>query len=138
MITAPPTSPNRRRRGGKARRVRSSTVDELLLQTLVAVRDGDEVALLPPVSGGAPEGIDVKQELNQVVVDRCTARLNEKYVLIAHRFVDLDVNFAVWQVTGGRFTKRYSQQGGNLRREGWMGGSGENTQWMVSHRMRVN
>ena len=58
---------------------------------------------------GPTEGIQVEQQLNQVVVDRYRTGLDQEDILIADNFLDHDMDFAVGQAPGNRLAHCGSQ-----------------------------
>jgi hypothetical protein len=56
------------------------------------------------MSARPPEGIQIENQLDQVIIDRGAAGLDEKNILIADSFIDDDVSFAVWKPERGAFS----------------------------------
>jgi hypothetical protein len=77
------------------------------------------------VGACAAEGVEIEQQLDQMLVDRLAARLNKEDVLVAHHFIEHHVNFAVRHTSRRRTPQINVQDVGNLARQRGVSRTGE-------------
>ena len=51
-------------------------------------------------------GIHHNQEFHQVIIDRETSRLNDVYIIATDTFFNVNLNLAVRELAGGKFSQR--------------------------------
>ena len=85
------------------------------------------------VDRSSAKGIDVQQQLHQIVVDRRCARLDQKDIVAAHQLADLDVDLAVGQVGRLALAQILLENSGNFFSQRSIGAAAEQTQWVFRH-----
>ena len=64
--------------------------------------------------GGAAQRVDHEQKLHQIVIGRCACALQDKNVLAAHVFIQLDSHFTVGELADIGVAQREIQPLGDL------------------------
>src|SRR5579859_1059009 len=88
-------------------------------------------------SRGALEGINHQEQLEQVIVDRVAARLNDEHIRAAHVFENLEINLAVAEASQPGLAKRHFQMAANALRQRQIRVPRENFKSVVVHDTRA-
>ena len=85
------------------------------------------------VDRSSTKGIDVQQQFHQIVVDRHCTRLDQKDIVAAHQFADLDVDLAIGQKGRLALAQVLLENCSDFLSQGPISAAAEQTQWVFWH-----
>ena len=90
------------------------------------------------MGAGTAEGIQIEQQLHQAFVDWPGTGLDEEDILIAHDLIDHDVGFAIREMVSDATPNLCVELSSNFICQSAMGGTRENTEWMIGRESNLS